>query len=88
MQAHEVNETSTDARLSFLSFSFFYILNYTMASKRTKDHKEIHEETISKDNFLDVVNRLVKIDSEMRKRAKETESQKQKYREQKDMLMV
>ena len=56
-----------------------------MAYKRTK---EIHEETIFKEEFFDVVNRLVKIDSEMRKRAKETESQKQKYREQKDMLMV
>ena len=51
-----------------------------MASKRTK---EIHEETISKEEFLDVVNRLVKLEEW----AKETEAQNKKDKEEKDMLM-
>ena len=51
-----------------------------MASKRTK---EIHEETISKEEFLDVVNRLVKLE----KWAKEIEAQNKKDKEEKDMLM-
>ena len=51
-----------------------------MASKRTK---EIHEGTISKEEFLDVVNRLVKLE----KWAKEIEAQNKKDKEEKDMLM-
>ena len=54
-----------------------------MASKRTKNHKEIHEEAISNEEFLDILKRLVKIESEMKKSAKEVESQKQKDREEK-----
>ena len=51
-----------------------------MASRRTK---EMHEETISKEEFLDVVNRLVKLEEW----AKETEAQNKKDKEEKDMLM-
>ena len=51
-----------------------------MASKRTK---EIHEETISKEEFLVVVNRLVKLEEW----EKETETQNKKDKEEKDMLM-
>ena len=52
-----------------------------MASRRTK---EMHEETISKEEFLDVVNRLVKLEEWV----KETEAQNKKDKEEKDMLMV
>ena len=51
-----------------------------MASRRTK---EMHEETISKEEFLDVVNRLVKLEEW----EKETETQNKKDKEEKDMLM-
>ena len=64
----------------FSSFPFFYLLKYKMASRRTK---EMHEETISKEEFLDVVNRLVKLEEW----AKETEAQNKKDKEEKDMLM-
>ena len=83
----DVNEKSTNTRLSFLtfsSFSFFYLLDYNLTSKWGKYHKETHEEIISKEEFLDVLNCLVKI----QKWAKEIESQKQKDREEKDMFMA
>ena len=51
-----------------------------MASRRTK---EMHEETISKEEFLVVVNRLVKLEEW----EKETETQNKKDKEEKDMLM-
>ena len=51
-----------------------------MASKLTK---EIHEETISKEKFLDVVNRLVKLE----KWAKEIEAPNKKDKEEKDLFM-
>ena len=58
-----------------------------MASKRTKNHKEIHEEAISNEEFLDILKRLVKIESEMKKWAKKNESEKKKDREEKDILV-
>ena len=51
-----------------------------MVSKRTK---EIHEEIVSKEEFLAVVNRLIKLEEW----AKETEAQNKKDKEEKDMLM-
>ena len=38
-----------------------------MTSKRLKEHKEIHDEVISKEDFLDVFNRLLKIENDMKK---------------------
>ena len=38
-----------------------------MMSKRTKEHKDIQDEAISKDDFLDMFNRLTKIEMDMKK---------------------
>ena len=51
-----------------------------MVSKRTK---EIHEEIVSKEEFLAVVNRLIKLEEW----AKETGAQNKKDKEEKNMLM-
>ena len=59
-----------------------------MASKQTKECKEINEETISKEEFLDVFNLLVKIESDIKTWAKQTESQKKKDREEQNTLMA
>ena len=53
-----------------------------MTSRR--NHKETHEEIISKEEFLDVLNRLVKIE----KWAKEIEAEKQKDKEEKEVLIA
>ena len=58
-----------------------------MTSKR-KEHKETQDEAISKEDFLDMFNRLAKIENDMRKWAKEAETQKKKDREVKDALKV
>ena len=47
-----------------------------MTSKRIKEHKGIHDEVISKEYFVDVFNRLVKKNNDMKKWAKEAESLK------------
>ena len=61
-----------------------------MTSKRTKEHKGIQDEaSLSKEDFLDMFNRLAKIENDMRKWAKEAKSsQKKKDKEEKDSLKV
>ena len=65
-----------------MTFLYFIFLNYNMTSKR--NHKETHEETISKKQILDVFNRLVKIE----KWAKETEAENKKDKAEKELLMA
>ena len=57
-----------------------------MTSKRTKEHKDIQDEAISKEDFLDMFNRLTKIEMDMKKWVKDTETHKKKDREEKDAL--
>ena len=53
-----------------------------MTSRR--NHKETHEETITKEEFLDVLNRLVKMENW----AKETEAENKKDKAEKELLMA
>ena len=53
-----------------------------MTSKRTKEHKDIQDEAISKEDFLDMFNRLTKLE----KWVKDAETHKKKDREEKDAL--
>ena len=57
-----------------------------MTSKRTKEHKDIHDEAISKEEFLDMFNRVTKMEMDMKKWVKDAETHKKKDREEKDAL--
>ena len=50
-----------------------------MNSKRLKEIKEIHDEVISKNDFLDIFNGLVKIENDIKKWAKEAKTHMKKY---------
>ena len=56
--------------------------------KKKKKHKEIHDEVVCKEVFLDAFNRLVKIENDMKKWVKEAESHKKKDKEEKDAVKV
>ena len=55
-------------------------------SKRTKEHKDVQDEAISKEDFLDMFNRLTKIEMDMKKWVKNAETHKKKDREENDAL--
>ena len=57
-----------------------------MTSKQTKEHKDIQEEAISKEDFLDRFNHLTKIEMDMKKWVEDAETYKKKDREEKDAL--
>ena len=58
-----------------------------MTFKKIKEGKEIcHGEVISKEDFLEVFDRLVKIRNDMKNWGKAAKSHKKKYREENDTL--
>ena len=59
-----------------------------MSTKRSKDVKDVHDldVSISKDDFLDMANRLTKIENEMKKMLKNAEIERKKDKEEKDSL--
>ena len=61
-----VNAMFTEARLSLPPITFIFF-DTKMMSKQTKERKEIQDEAISKEDFLDMFNSLVKIQNDMRK---------------------
>ena len=80
----KVNVMSTGStKSSTLLFYLFIIIDTNMTSKRTKEHKEIQYEVISKEDILDRFNRLVNLVNDMRKWTKEAKSNRRKDREEK-----
>ena len=61
-----MNAMFTEARLSLPPITFIFF-DTKMMSKQTKERKEIQDEAISKEDFLDMFNSLVKIQNDMRK---------------------